>query len=277
MSRRGGAGKVVRRVAGVALVIDIYVQRLEQLVGGTLVVGCGIGARCIHVGTFPQAELGEDTLVRRHHPVPLAVLAVGNARHVLRVEPRYPVDGLVGWHAVDTVVHHVQALVDELRHAEDLVVGRVAYCRDLRNRVIEPHRLAVYLTNGLICPHLDARHRRDEALIDRLIDIRPRLILLHLREIVVAGDDDLIVTGGIGVVIVLQVAVVVVERDDVRRRLRGGLEEVGTRVGEQYLLVADGLQLRHDAEEAGVHLRCRGDVFLSVELVVGLRVEVVAA
>ena len=193
------------------------------------------------------------------------------------VEPLIPVDVELRGDALKTVVERLQALVDKLREIEHLELVARLDVSDLGDGIVEPHCPAVDFGQRLVGPYLHAQSGRDERLPCLRIHIGAGAVFPHVAEIVVAGDNHLIIPLRIGIGVGLQVLVVVVEGYQLIVRLVGRLNELAAGLGEENFLVADGLHLGHDTKKARVHLCVGGEAFVTIKLVVGLRIPEVRA
>ena len=151
----------------------------------------------------------------------------------------------------------------------------------LLERVIEPYRFPVNAPQRIVSPYFDAHGAADELgeigrcrLAHRRADLT--LILGHLVEIVVAGGNDLVIAGRIGVFITVgRLVVVDILQGD--GRIGSDFEEIAPRVGKEYGMVACILHAGDDTQEAPIHLVLGRDVVSHVDDIVGVgRKEVVA-
>ena len=262
------------RVAGD---VNLLAQGLQHQVGSLLVILGSRSAAGIEQGTLPQAQFGVEAGVGRYDVVPLTVLTAGQCHGMGGIEPFIPVNLLVGVDAFIAIVHQLQTLVNKVGEAEQLELVAVLNLSNLGDGIIEPDGLTINLGQRLVGPHLGTYCGGHQRIPCLAVDVGMVLVSLHVLQVVVAGNDHLIVAGRIGILVVLQVLVVVVQGDELARRVVGRLNQLAAGLGEQNLLVADSLQLGHDAEEAGVHLGVAGETVVAVKLVIGGRLEEVGA
>ena len=253
----------------------VFVHILQQVVVNPLPVT--LGCSLINIAGAPGAELGVEHHCGRGEIFPLAIEAY---ILVFGVEPLIPTHLQIGidMDAVDghAILQQVDGLVGQLLHVasgEDLGVAQGHF---LGERIVKPIGLSVDFTQHQVGPCLDAYGGTDECgevLLGNLGHAAHRaVILLHLGEIVVACHDDGVVAGGVGVGVAVGF-IVVVDSLEFGGGIVGGLQQGGTRVGEEDGVVASLLHTVEDAEEALVHLVLFGDIVFLIDGILGVGIE----
>ena len=120
-------------------------------------------------------------------------MRVGGVGHIAGVEPRNPVDGAVGGHAIHAVVHESETLAHQFVHLHQFEAVGLGDVGHLGDGVIKPYGLAIDFAESLVGPHLDADGRGDQVLPDVIIHTGFVAVVSHLHEIVIAGDNHFII------------------------------------------------------------------------------------
>ena len=264
------------------VVDELVAKHLENDVGSLLVVLAGSGgvAGSVLEGSIPDEEFGHQSIVGRSHLIPVAVARRRDGRDVLRVDPCNPREVLVSRVALIARGEQREAALHDLGGLHPREDGGVVDILDGRDGVVEPHGLTVDFGQRHVGPHLDADGRGKETV--EVVGLGHHLGIVgleveHVLEVVVAGDDDVIVARRVGVGVARQVVIVVVERDEFGNGLVRGFEHLATGVGQVDFLVAHGLHLGQDAQIARSHLRDGRHVVVARQGIGRLRLEEVVA
>ena len=135
------------------------------------------------------------------------------------VEPLIPVDVDIRRCSLISLYKIVETLVYQLRQLQQLESLVGVDVGDRGDGMVKPYSLSVYLRQGLVCPHLHSHCRRHKRIPCLLVDIGIGAVFAHGIEIVVAGNDHLVIAVGVGIRIVLKVGFILIDTDKLAERL----------------------------------------------------------
>ena len=191
----------------------------------------------IQISTLPKTKLRINTLVSWNDIIPLTERRCRNVRHIRRVKPCNPVNYTVGLHTIISRFHQVQAFIYHLVHRNDIVTCLCQESIHTAHGFINPGSLAINLANGLVSPCLDADGRRNQVLADFIIHLWHLSKLLHLVQVIIACQNQLIVGSRRSIFVALQVICILIERPQVGACILCRFDKLSTSIRKQDFLV----------------------------------------